>query len=307
MTTALAAAMLASPGSAAAQTVVAEGRALAPDGYLRVWSLEGSVQITGWSRDSVDVRGEIPAGARLDFGGTRDALKLAVHTDGAPADSATGPPPLLRLRVPGGCRLWVKSARGDVEVLALSGELDLYTVAGGITVRGSPSVLTAESLGGDIRLALTPGSAGRIPEVVRARSGGGSLELRGPAEQVALSTVSGSLTVARARVQQGRFETVDGPLRYLGGLEAGARLEMTTHAGPVTLELDPGTAGKVRVSSFRGEVESELGRPLPLPGDGLRGRELSLTLGSGGGAEISVRTFKGRIEMRRATAVARDP
>lgn len=279
---AAAAALLAWAAPAAGQQQVSAGHALAPDGLVRVWAGAGTLRVEGWDRDSVTVTGTIPPGKRFMLGGSRAGVKSAIdHME-------EGDVSHLVVRVPRGSQVWLKTAAGDVTVTGLSGTLDVYTVTGAVTVSGNLRATRLESMGGPLTVT---GSAASLV----ARTATGDLRLAAAVEDATATTVSGRLLLDAARVQRGRFETVDGPIRWDGALLRGSALEFVTHGGGVELFLPRATAGEFELNSFQGTVRSELGGPRAAGG----GRKEAFVLGDGGGTHVSVRSFRGDVAIRR--------
>lgn len=123
--------------------------------------------------------------------------------------------------------------------------------------------------------------------IVRAVGGG-----------VDVSSVSGRVDVVNKEVERGRFESVDGGIRYRGGVGRASSVEFVTHSGPIDIALPAGIDADIRISSFQGEVDNQLGGRMETVGGKLRSREAQLTLGRGG-RELIVRTFKGAVTLRK--------
>jgi DUF4097 and DUF4098 domain-containing protein YvlB len=97
-------------------------------------------------------------------------------------------------------------------------------------------------------------------------------------------------------LQSARLETVNGRIRFDGGLAPKGALEVETVSGSVALTL-PDTAADFQVYTFSGTIDNQLG-PAPRGGERGHGRELVFSTG-GGGARISVRTLSGSITIGR--------
>ncbi|MGH7567325.1 MAG: DUF4097 family beta strand repeat-containing protein [Gemmatimonadota bacterium] len=280
-------ALTASPASA--QRRVERGVPAASDATIRVYNLSGSTTITGWDRDSVALVAEFEIGAgRLYIGGSREAIKLGLEA----ADDAVPPAARFEVRVPRGSVVWVKAADASIEVDGVQGGLDLYSVTGGVRVRGAPSTVRAESMEGTISIdARTPWA--------RAKTASGSIDLAGDITDLAATTVSGMVRVAASRQARARIESVTGEVLVTGRPTRGGAWEIETHSGPVTLALAPDTDAEISVHTFGSEVRSELGRVGTRRVDDLDGSELVILAGTGG-TSINVRTFKGAVVVRPA-------
>lgn len=270
-----------------AQTSVDRRIPARPDAPVRIHNLVGSIRITGWARDTIAVTGSVATGGgRFYMGGGEAGAKLGVEL---PTGAAEKPGSHLEVRVPAGSRVWVKSASATIEVVGVTGGLDLSSVSGDITVRGPTREVRAESLDGDIRI-------GGPMVWARAKTAGGSVHLEGVVEDLGLSSVSGRLEVTGGPFDRGRFETVTGDIRYSAAPGRGS-LDLESHSGTIELRLPAGSPAELSVTSFSGTIENGLSPARPLAaGEG--GRELVFATGIGG-ADISIRSFKGAVLLRR--------
>ena len=277
-----------SAAGAHAQRRIRRAVAADPAGAVRIHNLAGRVTVSGWSRDSIVVEGTVPNAA--------DAFHLGVHGAAAklgvwgPDDGSVGGAE-LSVRVPSGSRVWIKTAAADVVVRDVLGGVDVASVSGGIDVRGSPAEVYLESLAGTVVAEVNT-------RMLRARTAGGDIEVRGYVDDAQAYTVSGRISIMNKRVARGRFESVDGGIRYRGGMARGSSIEFITHDGDIDVFFPASLDAEIRVSSYRGSVENTLGGTLaPVPG-GAGARDQSLVLGDGG-AEVVIRTFRGTVRLQR--------
>src|SRR5690606_39500437 len=107
-------------------------------------------------------------GGSLRRGGGRRGVKVVVDGGAKPVVAGTA----LEVHVPRAARLWVKGATASIAVEGLRGEVEAGTVSGSISVGGAPTLLTAESMEGDIDIAAPA-------QVTRVRTAGGAITMRG--------------------------------------------------------------------------------------------------------------------------------
>jgi DUF4097 and DUF4098 domain-containing protein YvlB len=131
---------------------------------------------------------------------------------------------------------------------------------------------------------------------LRAKTAGGTITLRGDGRDVALSSVSGGVT-ASGTYERGRFESVTGDIRFDGGVEPGGALTFDSHSGAVELRVPRTLGADYDISTISGTIQNELTAARPVAASDMRGRELGLSTG-GGGAQITIRTFKGTVALR---------
>jgi len=253
------------------------------DGMVRIYNFNGTVRITGWSRDSVVVTGTTEVFRGFFGGGTTKALKFGVE------EAIKGPTPRSELTVflPARARLWVRGASTDVEVRDVAGVVDVGVVSGRVRVSGSPAEVYAETMDGDLEVEASP-------SYFRGKTATGRLTWTGGGDDVTLATVSGAITVAGGRLLRARIESITGDIRYTGSLKPGANVTFDTHAGDVWLTLAKDTAGELSVDAPFGSVLGKIykgqgGSPvlIALPRSG--------TVSLDQGVTITARSFKGRV------------
>jgi hypothetical protein len=276
---------------AVAQQTIAQRFAVTPTASIRIFGDVGNLRIIGWDRDSVVLTGILPTGARMDAsrggrpGKPAPGMKIYVEVARAPAPDAK-----LEIRVPAGARVWAKSGSADVDVIGLTGGLDLNIVGGSVRVACSPAELQVESMDGSVTIEGSPAW-------LRAKTATGDIVLRGGSADAGLSTVSGAMRIGEGRFERGKFTSVMGPIVFAGDLARGATLDFDTHGGPIELRLTPRLDAEFDVATVTGTIENTLTERRPIAGREGRGMELAFTSGIGR-ARVLVRSFKGNIYLR---------
>jgi hypothetical protein len=274
--------------SAIAQKKVERKLPLGMEGALRVVNMVGSVTVHGWNKDTVLVRGALGAGDSFYMGGGYTGAKMFVES----ANDRDPKPTRLELWVPARVRLWIKTATANIDVSDVSGGLDLYVVSGTIDVTGSPRELNAEAIDGDIHITGSP-------PWVRAKSASGAITFQGGSSDAAFSTVSGPVKVDGGSFERTKIETVTGNISFAGRFDRSGAFDFDSHSGNVDIVVPAKTDATFSVVTIAGTITNQLSRKSAVPGRFGRGAELT-TEESGGGAKVSVRTFKGPVTLRRA-------
>lgn len=284
----LGAMIVASP--AHAQQKIDFRRAVAPDVSVRISGAFSALRIVAWNKDTVQVVGSVPKGARLDggFAGkasepSRGGKMYVETTDGAPAGT-------LELRVPAGARVWAKGGTATIEVSGMTGGLDLFIVGGVVRVNASPRELNVESMDGAITI---DGS----PAWVRAKTATGDITMRGGSPDAAFSTVSGTVRVSDGSFERARLESVSGALIFAGDGARTGTVTFDSHSGAIELALTRKASFEVDATTVTGTIDNQFGHQRPVSGREGRGQELGLTTGMGG-SRFQVRSFKGTITVR---------
>jgi hypothetical protein len=263
---------------------------LGMEGALRVVNMVGSVVVHGWAKDTVLVRGTLGAGDSFFMGGGYTGAKMFVES----LNDRDPKPTKLEIWVPSGVRLWIKTATANIDVSDVAGGLDLYVVSGTIDVTGNPHELNAEAIDGDIHITGSPAW-------VRAKSASGAITLQGASPDAGLSTVSGPIKVdgGTGLFERTKIETVTGNITFAGRLDRSGAFDFDSHSGSIDIAIPEKTGATFSVVTIAGSITNNLSRKTPISGRFGRGAELS-SEESGGGAKVSVRTFKGPVTLRRA-------
>lgn len=272
---------------AAAQKKVERRIPLGMEGALRIANMVGSVVVHGWNKDTVMVRGTLGAGDNFSMGGGYSGAKMFVDATNDRDPKATQ----LEVWVPSRVRLWIKTATASIDVSGVSGGLDLYVVSGTIDVRGDPHELNAESIDGDIHVIGSP-------SWLRAKTATGTITFQGASSDVGLSTVSGPIKVDGGVFERTKIETVTGNIVFAGRLDRGGAFDFDTHSGSVEIGIPQQMGVSIAAVTIAGTIANNVSANAPIPGRFGRGAELTMEI-SGGGARVSVRTFKGPVTFRR--------
>ena len=263
---------------------------LGMEGALRVVNMVGSVVVHGWAKDTVLVRGTLGAGDSFFMGGGYTGAKMFVES----LNDRDPKPTRLEIWVPSRVRLWIKTATANIDVSDVAGGLDLYVVSGTIDVTGNPHELNAEAIDGDIHITGSPAW-------VRAKSASGAITLQGASPDVGLSTVSGPIKVdgGTGLFERTKIETVTGNISFAGRLDRSGAFDFDSHSGSIDIAIPDKTGATFSVVTIAGAITNNLSRKASISGRFGRGAELS-SEENGGGAKVSVRTFKGPVTLRRA-------
>ena len=273
-----------------AQQKVTFAHSAIPAVSIRLFAAVGEIRVIGWDRDSVDVSGVVPSGARVEmYAGSpferAKGMKMFVE---APADGS-GREGKLVMRVPHDARVWLKTGSADMDISGVTGGLDLNVVGGSITVHGNPKELRAESMDGSVTIDGTP-------EWLRAKTATGDITLRG-GQDVGASTISGTIRSSGGEVERAKLESTTGAIVFATGLTHNASLELETHSGPIDLQLPVRIDVEIDAATITGAIDNQWTRARPVAGR--EGRGMTLTTSSGmGGGRIVVRSFKGTVQLR---------
>lgn len=268
--------------------------AFAADGDVTLSQLGGDVIVRTWDRNEI----RIVAYAELvqletRFSSREVYVGLELPDRARQGKARTGDTQ-FEVTVPATARVSAKSISGDVTVEGIRGRVTAGSVSGDITVVGGRDKISVASVSGDVQVANATGR-------VSATSVNGDLVLADVEGDVTANTVSGDLMLQRVRARLITAKTVNGDIEFEGPIADDGRYELNTHSGDVLLHLPDGVNGVLSVSTFSGELDSEV--PIVIgPGSryGRGNTTMETKLGSGRGAWIAVKTFGGDVLIRRA-------
>ena len=275
---------------AQAQQKVAFIHGATPTVSVRLFATVGTIRVIGWDRDSVELTGVVPPGAKTEmYGGDpgqrSTGMKLFVE---APAGQS-GDAGTLTLRVPRGARVWVKTGSAAIDATGVAGGLDLNVVAGSITVHGNPREVRAEAMDGTVTI---DGS----PDWLRAKTATGDITMAGGID-IGASTISGTVRTSGGSVERAKLESTTGTIAFASALARNASVELETHSGPIDVVFPSRAGAEVDAESITGAIDNQWTSARPVAGREGRGMTLHTT-GGMGSARVVVRSFKGTIQLR---------
>jgi len=283
--------LLVLPLVAAAQTEIERRVPASADGTVAISNIAGSVVVTGWDRDEVEVTGTLGRNVEeleveSDARGVEIEVKLPRRNRGGGGSAH------LEIRVPRRSRVEVETVSAEITADELEGALDLESVSGSITVAGQPAAVRAETVSGLIEVEADTAR-------ISAATVSGSITLTGTRGEVEAEAVSGNITVKSARdLERADLEVVSGQIAFTGSLAPDVDFSASCHSGTIELTLPEATSARVVAESFSGRIDNEFGPEARRVDRYAPGKELSFTLGSGQG-RIELETFSGAITLRR--------
>jgi Putative adhesin len=142
--------------------------ALSRNGFVSLETHKGSIQVTTWDRQDVEIHARIEQepGTTMDrrrFDGTdvlidssADSVHIKTHYPDFSSnffdDNGTNPEVRYTIKMPKTARLIIRDHRSDTQVDGLQGALDLTTHRGTVHVRGLSGGLRVETHRGDIHV-----------------------------------------------------------------------------------------------------------------------------------------------------------
>ena len=160
-----------------------------PAGTVEISNTAGSVVVTGWDRNEVEVTGELGKGTeRLDFtrSDTVTRIKVVLPDRSYNVDDTD-----LIVKVPAGSQVSINTVSADIGVQAVRGTQRLQSVSGDLRTETSGEDLECRTVSGDVTIA----GSGR-KGLVSITTVSGDASATRLAGEVNGSTVSGDFTLA---------------------------------------------------------------------------------------------------------------
>jgi hypothetical protein len=284
----LAAFTLAVAGPAAvAGTPINERAPADPGGQVEVSNTSGSVVVTGWARNEVEVTGELGEGAeRLEFSSVGKLTRVKVIL---PGRSSRVESTDLVLKVPAGSSVAVNTVSADIRVQGLRGSQRLQSVSGNLETESAAEDVECKTVSGNVKV-----TGGGQRGLLTVTTVSGDATVSRVAGEVNGNTVSGNFAIAMGDTSRSRLRSTSGDLGIRGRLTPDARLDFESISGNVRLDLEGPVGAEFDVSSFNGDIRNCFG-PKPArtseyaPGSELRFRE------GQGTARVRIKTLNGDI------------
>jgi DUF4097 and DUF4098 domain-containing protein YvlB len=263
----------------------------ASDGRVHISNIAGSVTVNGWSRDQVEVTGELGRNVEeLIF--ERDGDKITIKVK-VPKKSGRGIESDLYVQLPQGSSIDVSTVSADIDVKQVMGEQSLGTVSGDIDTESAKSDISAEAVSGDIEISGRDSATN-----TRANTVSGDVALTGVAGVADTESVSGDVTVIDGSFERIDMNTVNGDLLFRSALQAGGKLTAETVNGSVDLEFSGDVSGRFDIDTFNGGIDNCFGPKPERTSKYTPGLELSFQEGDGD-ARVKVSTLNGDVSICR--------
>jgi DUF4097 and DUF4098 domain-containing protein YvlB len=279
--------LAAAPMAATAGTPINKRTAADPAGMVEISNTAGSVSVTGWDRNEVEITGELGKGTeRLDFtkGDKVTRIKVVLPNRSHDVDETN-----LVVKVPKGSSLALNTVSADIVIQSVHGAQRLQSVSGDVRTQASGEDVECRTVSGDVTIQGS-GQKG----LVSITTVSGDATATQVAGEINGNTVSGNFSIAAGQAMRSRLRSTSGDLSLSGQLAADARVDIESISGDVRLDLTGPAVAEFDVSSFNGEIRNCFG-PKPVRTDEYApGREWRYTEGAGT-ARVRIKTLNGDV------------
>jgi DUF4097 and DUF4098 domain-containing protein YvlB len=286
-----AAALLAASPAIRAGTPINERAAADPAGSIEVSNVAGTVRVTGWDRNEVEVTGELGKGTeKLEFAVADKVTRIKVIM---PSKSYDVDETNLVIHVPAASRLSVNTVSADIEVQGLLGAQRLQSVSADIRTAAAGEDVECKSVSGDI--AVNGSFKKGLLTITTVSGDATALRVAG---EVNANTVSGDVTLGLGETNRSRVRSTSGDLTLAALLAADGKLDAESISGDVRLELVGAVNAEFDISSFNGEIRNCFGPKAVSTSEYAPGKELRFREGQGS-AQVRIKTMNGDINVCR--------
>jgi hypothetical protein len=231
---------------------------LAEGGTIEVFTKNGSVEILGWEKDSVEIRGTKSARSKeelarvtVDIAATPNSLVIkSIFPDNRP----NGKGVRYVIRAPYKSKVTtVDSSNGHIRVEEVAQVTKLDTSNGSITVHRSAGPLVADTSNGSIRISDTKGD-------LRLDTSNGRIEAEEVAGAIQADTSNGAIRASVADPKPGetlRFKTSNGSVEVTMKRYAGNPLVLESSNGSLTLRIPENINATVDAETSNGGIQTD--------------------------------------------------
>ena len=247
---------------------------------LTVENFNGSIEVSGWDQDTVDISGVKYAGSKELL----DTMKIDVVNSGNSVQIRTVRPSVRHgnmgakyvIKVPRKIELErISSSNGSVRVNDIEGPARLRTSNGGIHTANLKGNLDAQTSNGGVEVLDLEGSA-------VLRTSNGRVHAEGVKGTLEAETSNGGINVHLTKAESGRpvkLETSNGGIDLTVDQANQNDVRASTSNGGITVHMPPSMGARVQAHTSNGSISSDF--EVQVKGQ-ISKHSLEGTIGSGG-------------------------
>lgn len=260
----------------------------APKGVVTIDNTAGSVEVQGWSRNEVEVTGELGSDVEeLVFEREGNTTTVRVRSDRHRGDIASD----LVVRVPAGSAVNVSGISTDIEISGVEGALRLNSISGDIDLQAFGADVDVETISGDVTIE-GEGEENRT----QAAAVSGDIEAENLAGEIDAASVSGDVAVVNSRFDRVQANSTSGDIVFHGALVGGGRMDAETINGEVDVEFQDDLSARFDIETFNGDIRNCFGPEPTRTSEYTPGYELRFVEGDGD-ARVTISTLNGDIRL----------
>jgi DUF4097 and DUF4098 domain-containing protein YvlB len=259
------------------------------DGNVKISNVSGSVEVNGWSRNQVEVTGELGSGVEeLIF--ERDGDEVIIKVKLPRRSSRSGSAELV-INVPEASSLQVNTVSADIDISDVQGEQRLESVSGEITSTVYGAEVDAGSVSGDLEI-----SGDNQTTNAKLHTVSGDIDVENLSGEIRTESVSGNISMINGAFMRASGNTVNGDIVFHVGLLDGGRMDFETINGTVDVDFGGDVSARIDIETFNGDIRNCFGPESVRTSKYAPGRELSFTEGGGSG-RVTINTLNGNVRL----------
>jgi DUF4097 and DUF4098 domain-containing protein YvlB len=271
------------------QQVAAEAR-----GEVDVANIAGDIVISGWDRPAVSVTADLPGDTqrvKVTSGHGRTSICVTYgHGCNSTGEFGEKTPVRLEVHVPRDSELEVSGVSADISSSGIAGRQHLHTVSGDIAAQLGSGDDDVDSVSGNITLRGS-GEDGAL----HVATVSGDLTVSNAAGEVEARTVNGTLQAGLASARRVRLDTTSGDIDLQAHLTSGGSIDAQTVSGDEKIRSSAAAGYAYEVKTFSGDIHDCFGQQPDKSRYG-PGSRLNGTLGAGDG-HVRVKSLSGDISL----------
>ncbi len=261
----------------------------ASDGDVSISNIAGSVEVTGWSRNEVEVTGTLGKNVEeLIFERDGNEIEIKVR---APKGHGHGISSDLVIKVPEQSAIEVVGVSADIEIQNVLGEQRLQSVSGDIESEIGAADVDMTTVSGDVEVQ-GDGVAGHA----ELSSVSGDVEGQNLAGEVVADSISGDVVLVDGSFERVRLETVNGDIVFDAGLSDDGSFSLETINGDLDIKFNDSISARFDVETFNGDISNCFGPEPVRTSKYTPGTELKFTEGDGEG-RVTIKTLNGDLRL----------
>jgi DUF4097 and DUF4098 domain-containing protein YvlB len=244
----------------------------AADGTVSVSNVAGSVDVQGWSRNQVEVTGELGDDVEeLIFERDGDEIVIKVKSKRRNSHDIDSD---LAVKVPqGNGEQSIESVSGDIATEARASDIDINSVSGDLEIEGDNQSMRS-----------------------RISSVSGDIDTENLSGEIGAESVSGDLLVVNGVFDRASLGTVNGDIVFHAQLLDDGRLDIETVNGEVNVEFAGDVSARFDIETFNGDIRNCFGPEAVRVSEYAPGYELKFTEGDGSG-RVTIETLNGDLRV----------
>jgi len=261
----------------------------ASDGVVSISNTAGSVEVTGWSRNQVEVSGELGSGVKeLIFKRDGNEIEITVK---APDNGKRNISSELVVHVPEKSSVKVGGVSADIDITNVLGVLRLQSVSGDIDSEVHAADIEIETVSGDVEVEGDDKVAHAELSTVS-----GDIDTQNLAGEVTVNSVSGDLVLVKSNLERVRMETVTGDIVFDAALSEDGTFSVETINGDLDINFSKSVSARFDIETFNGDIRNCFGPDPVRTSQYTPGTELKFSEGDGKG-RVTIKTLNGDLRL----------